>query len=788
MKRSRVLGAAALALATGIGALTAVPAAAGPAAAGPAAAGELTVAPLPHQEPSHKMVFAAGPNGVTLPAPGRGLYWKRFADGRETPQADCDSGPYHGPWLSIGDTVGCEYRAVSGTTPGPLTLHDQSTGHRETLAVPAGLSWTGTYSPTQVLATEKDAQDRLTLHLIGREGEPRKDVTVSAPERIAGHSFWVRTSDEKGALITYRSAAGQATLALLDFATATLTPLALPDGATDLGSVDYALGYQWVSLRTRGSSTVTVRSRADLSVTRSATTSTLYGEVQPVGDWLVAHDSYATSNAVTAVPVNGGPARTLLARSSWRGMKTGTDGSAYLAGGTDSSHWAMYRITPGPDGAPALTKVIDLPPDPADRVTLSLAQGRLLTGQENPARSLHSYDLPVSGTSPAGQTPAWSCEETTDHRLCAPRGEIPGWTVPTGDGRIVSLSAMGTDTGACGSSLCGTVLNVRETRPGGSVREVPLSGTEAMSSYLVESASGRYVMFSATENRNSRMVLADIDAGKLLDVRPSSAATLWGSTLWDREDDSTVTGTDLRTGRVTQRVDLGCRPYELQASGDWLYFTCSAGGTGASAFHLPSKKRIPLPFTPAGDAARLGDGYVAHRTDTGLEVYNLRSGAPVKEREIAQPLKKYGSDWTVDRFGGRLAYTDAGETVHVVGVTGKASPLAVIDQDAPAAVDFRSAQSWSSRWWLSKPVSSWQLTVRNKTSGISTVVRSGGEARGLIAPAWDGKNQWGSYLHTGDYEWTLTARPADGQTPELRTSGSMKVTGTPSRVVRPPVR
>ncbi|WP_141754035.1 hypothetical protein [Streptomyces subrutilus] len=781
MKRSRVLGAAALALATGIGALTAVP-----AAAGPAAAGELTVAPLPHQEPSHKMVFAAGPNGVTLPGPSRGLYWKSFADGRETPQANCDSGPYHGPWLSIGDTVGCEYRAVSSTTPGPLTLHDQATGHRETLAVPAGLSWTGTYSPTQVLATEKDAEDRLTLHLIGREKEPRKDVTVSAPERIPGSSFWVRTSDEKGALITYRSAAGQDTLALLDFATAALTPLALPEGAPDLGSVDYALGYEWVSLRKRGSGTVTVRSRTDLAVTRSVTTSTLYGAVQPVGDWLVAHDAYATGDAVTAVPVDGGAPRTLLARSSWRGMKTGTDGSAYLAGGTDSSHWAMYRIKPGPDGAPALTTVVDLPPNPADRVTLSLAQGRLITGQENPDRSLQSYDLPLSGTSPAGQAPDWSCEEATDDRLCAPRGEIPGWTVPTGDGRIVSLTAMG--TGTCGSSLCGTVVNVRETRPGGSVRQVPLAGTEAMSSYLVESASGRYVMFSAMENRNSRMVLADIDAGRVLDVRPSSAATLWGSTLWDRGDDGEVTGTDLRTGTATQRADLGCRPYELQASGDWLYFTCSAGGAGASAFHLPSKKRIQLPFTPASDAAKLGDGYVAHRTDTGLEVYNLRSGAPVREREIAQPLHRYGSDWTVDRFGGRPAYTDAGETVHVVGVTGKASPLAVIDQDAPATVDFRSAKAWSSRWWLSKPVSSWQLTVRNKTSGISTVVRSGGEARGVIAPAWDGKNQGGAYLFTGDYEWTLTARPADGQTPELRTSGSMKVTGIPSRVVRPPAR
>ncbi|MFD4241209.1 hypothetical protein ACFWP3_06350 [Streptomyces sp. NPDC058525] len=783
MKRSRVPGAVALALALGIGAL-----AAGPAAAGPAA-DELTVAPLPHQTPSHQIVFAAGPHGATFARPAGGMYWKRFSDGSEVPQADCTSGKY-GKWMTLGDTIGCDYRTEPGTTAGPLTLHDQATGHRETLPAPgAGMSWTSTFSPTQVLATDPDGAGGISLHLIGRENEPRKDVRVTTPERIAVDRFWVNTSDEKGALITYRAdGATQDTLALLDFEKATLTRLAMPADAQDPFWADFALGTEWVSVRKSGSAKVTLYSRADLAVTRTVTVPER-GKVQPVGDWLVRQDTMASNGGVTAVPVAGGAPRTLLARSSDRGMQTGTDGSAFVAGGTDSSHWAMYRIKPGPDGAPALTVVLDLPPDPADRVTLSLAQGRLLAGQEGPARSLHGYSLPLSGTSPVNQTPDWSCDEATDSRFCAPRGDIPGWTTATGDGRIVSLSSMG--QASCGTMLCGVAVNVREARPDGTFRQAHLRGTEAMEPYLVDSASGRYIIFTATETKGTskiiRTLAADIEAGKLLDIEPSQAATLWGSTLWDREDGTVVAGTDLRTGQVTQRADLGCRPYELQASGDWLYFSCSSGGTGASAFHLPSKKRIQLPFTGARDGVRLGDGYVVNQTDTGLEVYNVRSGAPVREREIAQPLKRYGSDWTVDRFGGRLAYTDAKETVHVLGVSGKASPLAVIDQDTAATVDFKTAKSWSSRWWLSKPVSSWKLTVRNKTSGISTVVRSGGEARGLITPAWDGKNQSGAYLYTGDYEWTLTARPADG-TPELRTTGSVKVTGIPSRVVRPPAR
>ncbi|WP_158717981.1 hypothetical protein [Streptomyces sp. NRRL F-2664] len=785
MRRSSVLGAAALALATGIGALTAVP-----AAAGPAAADELTIAPLPHQEPSRGSVSSAGPKGVMLYPPGTGrAYWKSFEDGREVPLADCPSGR-DGRWMSLGDTVGCEYRDGSSTTAGPLTLIDQATGRTETLAAPAGRSWTTTFSSTQVLATEQDAQGRFILHLIGRGDEPRKDVTVTAPEPIAAHSFWVRTADEKGALITYRSAAGQNVLALLDYAKATLTPLALPDGATDPINVDYSLGSQWATLRKNGSATATLLSRADLTVTRTVNTPGAHGRSHAVGDWLVSQDYDGQDNKVTAAPVGGGTPRTLLARSQF-GLDTGTDGAGYFSGGTDSSHWATYRVAPGPDGAPVLTKVQDLPPDPADRLTLSLAQGRLIAGQQDPTRSLKGYTVAVSGTSPAPQAPDWSCDENESRALCWPHPDLPGWTVPTGDGRIVSLSAKG--QGECGSAvnLCGVVLNVRETRSGGAVRQVPLPGTDTMAPYLIDSASGRYVMFTVTENRNSRVVVADIDAGKLLDVRPSGAATLWGSQLWDRGGQNDVTATDLRTGKVVRHQPLAmpCSAQEVQVSGEWLYALCPASGGGPAAYHMPTNKRIALPFAPEQerDGVKLGDGYVVRQGGVGLEVYNLRSGAAVREREIAQQMKRYGAEWTVDRFGGRLAYTDASETVHLLGVAGDASPLAAIDHDVAAGADFRQEKTWQARWWLSKPVSSWKLTVRNKTSGVTTLVRTGTDARGLIAPAWDGTSSTGTQLFSGAYEWTLTARPADGRGGELSTSGTVSVTRAAAGV-RPPVR
>ncbi|WP_329390170.1 hypothetical protein OG625_38435 [Streptomyces sp. NBC_01351] len=46
--------------------------------------------------------------------------------------------------------------------------------------------------------------------------------------------------------------------------------------------------------------------------------------------------------------------------------------------------------------------------------------------------------------------------------------------------------------------------------------------------------------------------------------------------------------------------------------------------------------------------------------------------------------------WTVDRFGGGLAYIDDEnenkDVVHLVGVTGKTAPLTTIDQSIPAKV------------------------------------------------------------------------------------------------------
>ncbi|WP_327132663.1 hypothetical protein OG311_18170 [Streptomyces sp. NBC_01343] len=268
-------------------------------------------------------------------------------------------------------------------------------------------------------------------------------------------------------------------------------------------------------------------------------------------------------------------------------------------------------------------------------------------------------------------------------------------------------------------------VHIRDARTGGSQRTVKLPG--ALRNPGIVSSSGRHLLVGAETDGVPRKPVLDIDAGKVLDIKPAPAAGLWGSLLWQPEGDKgVVAATDLRTGQVVRHVDLGsaCRPYELQANGDWFYSTCAADGAGAAAYHVPTRRRIPLPFVaerPLG-RVRLGDGYVV-QDNAGLNLYNLRSGQPVKEYQVQQYVAGYGLDWSVDRFGGRPAHLDQGETIHVVGVTGAASPLGVID---------------------------------------------------LV---WDGKDQAGRVVINGAYDWTLLAVPADGQGAQLKATGPVTLTG-----------
>ncbi|MFB6521236.1 hypothetical protein [Streptomyces sp. NPDC056401] len=748
MRRTRAL--AALALTAAVAALSAVPA----TGAGTTPPGGEAVLPAPPSNvPSRSSVRSAGTGLMMYDARVEDTVWTSMKDGSEKVWRGCDYA--HSSYT--GDSRACQVNGPTDTADwGPLLIHDYASGANETVPAKAGRSWVGPFTSTRVLATEPRPDGGLALHLIGRETEPRKDVVVTTTEQVrpsSGLTVTSMVSDDQGAVIWYRDRAGSQRIGLVDYATATMRPLPLPEGVKGPWEMDWPTLSPTRVLLSSSKGKATLLSRADL---RKVPAFAGAREGHFLGDWLIRWGE--------AIPLKGGAVRTLLPPTASKGIK-GSDGHLYVVGGSDAAHWGVHRIALDAQGIPRATKVRDIPPGPAIRSGLAFAQGDLAVRQDNgDGRSLLVFKSSVSGPVAVSRKPVWTCDEGS-----TPSPECSGPGSATGDGRIVSFAT---------GNYPHNRLFIRDVRPAGTVREVRLDGTELAGHHIV-TASGRYLLFEASRGIERRLYVADIDAGKLLPTpAPDTATALWGSMLWQPEGDKgVVAGTDLRTGKVTRRVNLGtgCRPYQLQATAEWFYSTCSAAGASTSGYHVPTKKRVPLPDTPKDIAVQLGDGFVVREYG---EIYNLRSGKAV--REFAPAERVYDDRYTVDRFGGGFAYVDPVQTVHVVGVTGKTSALTAIDRNIPTsgAWSALSPNRWAPQVWLSKPAASWTMAVTNKATGKVVRTLTGGEVRGLLQPMKDGRESSGGFvLPDGAYTWALKVKPADGQGAELALSGPLTVTG-----------
>ncbi|MGW8779013.1 FlgD immunoglobulin-like domain containing protein [Streptomyces sp. NPDC055796] len=769
MKRSRMFGIAAICLVLA----TASPGAAAVGVSG----GEATIPSVPSISLPDRLLDAAGTGLQMRLDASRFSYWRSLKDGREIDNPQC--GTIVTLTQRLGDMEACT-RQNQSQMQEPLTIHDFASGSVEVLAAQPNRTWLAAVSATQVLTAENRADGKVALHLLGRGNEPRKDVPVATSEHING-DVRVTEADARGALIEYRSATGVG-LGMVDFATATMRALPVPAGANENTFFASGLGDQWAAVST-GREDVTLIPRTGTAGTRTISAPGSHSELHQVGDWLITdtRGQLPLENQMLAFPLSGGAPRTVLPALA-RGFVTGSDGSLYAIGGPDRRHWGIHRVSLNPQGVPVTEQLEPLPSKPVTRYRPTLANGDLTVRQtDNQAESIQRYRASVSGPVALSATPAWNCGIYHDPLCSDWFNEVPA----TGDGRLVAVNPYyGSST--CLGAECESDVLIQETGPGGTRRQFSLTspGTGPLRRAAIKAVSGRYLLVTAeaTVGGASVRVAVDIDSGKVLDnvkLTADGAAALWGSVLWQPEGGSgVIAATDLRTGQVVQRIDLktGCRPYELQAAGDWLYSVCgSNGSTSNAAYHVPTGRSIPLPFTEDRSEAKLGDGYVVRRTPDGLTVYNLRSGTARLEQSVL--ASTWWNLWTVDRFGGGFVYIDReeGDSIHLVGVTGNAGPLKVVDQSIPATVTPKKPTDGHTRWWLSKPASSWKLTIRSTASGVTSVVRSGGEARGLIDILWDGTDRSGKRLYAGTYEWTLTAVPADGQGAALKSTGTLRL-------------
>ncbi|MEU9359509.1 FG-GAP-like repeat-containing protein [Streptomyces sp. NPDC048301] len=470
------------------------------------------------------------------------------------------------------------------------------------------------------------------------------------------------------------------------------------------------------------------------------------------------------------------------------------DGSLVVAGAEERTtygalDWGYYLFTPAADGTVTRKRLADIEDREADPAGISLGSGILTTADDSkhydPATTIGGYRstwLKTSGRPEELNSTVDAIVSGRDED-CSPSHGIHCVTMfAGGDGHH--------------GRKAGTEQDVTMLYRNGAAEWGPQVESGLSSPQLVD-LSGRFgVVNQASGGQQAVLHFKEGDTGEVLQKREPVAASVWGNTLWSAlgswNDTSSgvptgVAAKNLVTGAAGESFDPGCVASDLQAVGRWVYWRCSDywhAFEGAGVYDRQDKRSLKL----GPDEALLGDGYLVQRSEeAGLTLVDLHDGLPAGGEEAGLPHRVVAtaaelgertgrrSGWTVDRFGGHVAYTGTDRRVRVVPSGVPASRIAVIDADTPA-MDI-NAGAWTPRWWLSKPAGSWTLTLKNKTDGQTVRTLSGGEARGLVAPSWDGKDSDSRYVTSGSYTWTLTAKPADGVQAELSVLGTVAVTG-----------
>ncbi|WP_234435980.1 FG-GAP-like repeat-containing protein [Streptomyces sp. NRRL S-813] len=499
------------------------------------------------------------------------------------------------------------------------------------------------------------------------------------------------------------------------------------------------------------------------------------------GNELVLHDAAGNSKSLLAV------ASTSVRRTP--------DGSLLVAGAEKKTSygaldWGYYLFTPAADGTVTRKRLADIEDREAEPAGISLGSGILTTADDSQYYSPYTYTGGYRSTWLKTSGRPEELNSTVDGLVS---GRDDDGCSPTYGTYCVTMFASG--DGYHGRKAA-TEQDVTMLYRNGAATWGPRV-TSGLSSPQLVDLSGRFgIVNQASGGRQAVLQFKDADTGSVLLNREPVAASVWGNTLWSalgRWDDTSsgvptgVTAKNLSTGAAGDSFDAGCVPSDLQAVGRWVYWRCSdywGSFKGAGVYDRQAKRSLKL----GADETLLGDGYLVHRSDAaGLTLVDLHNGLPTSGKEADLPQRvvvtaaelgdRTGrrSGWTVDRFGGHIAYTGGDRRVRIVPSGVPASRIAVIDSDTPA-MDVK-AGAWKPRWWLSKPAAAWSLTLRNKATGKTVRTLSGGEARGLIAPSWDGKDTAGKYVPNGAYTWTLTAKPADGVQADLSVSGTVPVTG-----------
>ncbi|MFF3562059.1 FG-GAP repeat domain-containing protein [Streptomyces sp. NPDC002574] len=722
------------------------------------------------------------------------------------PDYDIDGG-----WLRWSESLdpgyfgaGSDTVAVYEETPAPhVTLRQRAGGDVTELALPQGQEYVGTFGGT-VLTRTGSPESPTGFHLLTADDGAVTDRPVTGlPDGVVATS--VEDGDATSVVLGYGTGSGDNSRhwGILDVAGGALTPLPdrpSPDAAWEVSGFRLAPG---AVLRLRmGRGMVDVLDRKDLAAAPRTVDTSAYDYQAAyglVGDSLLAVEPVWPGNnlyrgqPLGRLPLDGSARQTLMDPAAHQIVQV-PDGSVLVAGAEryvdrGDLDWGIHRFTAAADGTVKRTRVTAVAPVPAQVYGLSLGGGVLTTADNStlyePGTVIGAYRstwLSASG-SPV------PLRSTVDGLVSGHDGD---WGCSTYTPRCIEMYASG--DGFHGRRFA-TESGLTMVRGNGLADWGPQIDTGDDNPELAD-YSGRYVLVDGA--LSGKQYVGEVDengsGGKILFKRDRVASALWGSTLWSAgTSGSEVTATSLPSGSplpvfVTRN---GCVPTELQAVGRWVYWNCAdsrGGSRGAGVYDCWTRGTSTMP----GDEALLGDGYLVLRAaGTGLTLYDLHDGLPFGGQYSQLPSRVLATSdelgaqqgrrtsWTVDRFGGDVAYADDHQRVHIVPTGVPTSRLAVIDQSPGASsLDLRKGSNWVATSWFSRPVRS-QLTIKNKATGVVVWSRQPAAIMGhaVVSAAWPGgRDMNGRLVPNGTYAWTLTAWGENGVDSQVQ-SGTIKVTG-----------
>ncbi|WP_426364999.1 FG-GAP-like repeat-containing protein [Streptomyces sp. E-08] len=775
--RARTAVLAAALLASGIG-LT-------PAATAAPVAGidQLDITPNWRTVPRQETVTSVSATGYAHetedadPTFGGQLEWTDFASGESVPLGyDTGNGAFAeagvgGQWLYLQHGIGIHY------------LRDLGTGTEKPLDMPRDASYRGLLGDTLLFQQYASAEDFSTTtgyYLVRADDPSGARVPVTGwPAGANLHTARLAAGDGSVAVIRFNRSADPyaydyTDLGVIDLHTGRMTAIDAPTpaGASVLVA-PVAVSPDRIAWVDRDR-TVHLRERADLTgpeKTFALPEGLSTARIGLVGDWVLAlGDASGTDAALKRRLVAlhpDGRTQTLLEKAEAE-VNQVTGGGAAVTGGGSATDWSLLKAVPGKNGgAPVLEKLRRLQPLASKIDALALGAGRLTTLEYDGPKGAGFYGrtLPVGPVHTGESAPVWQGVEPDAEWNASP-------LLATGDGRTVSYPRVPyTARAVVARDTAGRPTRVTVDKDG---RLADAFGRWALVQTGRPTFPGELVSGGET-------IVVDLDARAVVSTKPQTAAALWGDTLFTgTATTGEVARKDLATGKDLGKVATGsgCPLTELQtAGGRWLYWACGQFAK-QGVVDLRSGAKIALPRS-YGEGGLLGDGYfVDQYGSTSLRLTDFHTGTAAAARTLPTSTPVYGARrvvWTVDRFGGGVAYKDTDSRVHVLWTGVPASGLSAASAKVPAGMRFKDG--WKASWTLSKPASIWQLTLRDVYTGA--VIRSygGGETRGRVDVSWDGRTAAGRPVPNGRYSWHLAASTADGQGADLSLTGTVSVTG-----------